>query len=153
MTMTSLRQAIDNELAQALTALDTSRKGAAQNPDDEEWSTMVELYTENVAALRRLQTIANDEPKPIVAVVMDGGLVHSVNLDGPEPHMDLLIVDYDVEGSTDEVQLLDQGDGTVMKALINGVNFDTLDPAIAADLRHFVAHNRTMSTLADSGDL
>jgi hypothetical protein len=57
-----------------------------------------------------------DEPMRIV-VCLDGGLVTSVVAAAP---LDVLVVDYDVEGADEEdLDEIDQGDGTVADAAVS----------------------------------
>ena len=64
-----------------------------------------------------------DDPppdKPIVGVILEGGLVQCVVSSAPEhlPDMDLIILDYDVEGAdADELLHVPQGDGATAQAV------------------------------------
>lgn len=76
------------------------------------------------------------QPTPILAIVLDGGLVQAVvtdHLHGFPSSLKLLIVDYDIEGvSDDELTPVPQDDGSTCKAVCR---IEALQ-ATTVDLRH-----------------
>ena len=64
-----------------------------------------------------------DDPpsaRPVVGIILEGGLVQSVVSTAPEhlPDLDLVILDYDVEGAdADELLHVPQGDGATAQAV------------------------------------
>ena len=66
------------------------------------------------------QTEDSPPPKPIVGVILEGGLVQSIVSNAPEqvPDMDVIILDYDVEGIEEECLLkVPQSSGDIADAV------------------------------------
>jgi hypothetical protein len=85
--------------------------------------------------------------RPLIAVVVEGGMVQTVAVDGEWPAIDLVFIDYDTKDG-DDVCALAQGDGGVTRASITDAGYEAMSPAIAADLHHWLDHGRTKSDAA-----
>lgn len=55
----TVKEVIAEELEKLRKALETSRKGADREPEDGEWELMIQLYSEAVAAVERIEVAAN----------------------------------------------------------------------------------------------
>jgi hypothetical protein len=64
---TSILERVETELDTMKLALAVSRKGAKQEPDDSDWDTMIQCYSEAVAALERIYWLAQIEKEKIDA--------------------------------------------------------------------------------------
>jgi hypothetical protein len=72
------------------------------------------------SVMRRVR-LAEDAPKPKLAIVLEGGLVQCVVSDQPEMFagLEVLTIDYDTDGADDdEISTVPQADGTEEEAIV-----------------------------------
>lgn len=127
-------QKLREALAGALATLESLRKPGVLAGRD---ATIADHYPDNFALGRVRDALAlPPTPVPRIVIVMDGGLIQTVNSDQP---VEVVKIDYDTEGCSDEdgvVELQDVADdGTLIDnsedAFITNIGAD-LAPAYVA---------------------